>query len=121
MIIHQYTSIDSLALILKNKTIRFKRLDKMDDIEEAALSNAGIHLGGFMFVSCWTFNEIESIPLWRMYTPTTKGVRISLDKNMFKSISLLKKILRNIIYRLMRKVFINHPSSKDVYSSIYYT
>ena len=46
MIIHQYTSIDSLALILKNKTIRFKRLDKMDDIEEAALSNAGIHLGG---------------------------------------------------------------------------
>ena len=84
MIIHQYTSIDSLALILKNKTIRFKRLDKMDDIEEAALSNAGIHLGGFMFVSCWTFNEIESIPLWRMYTPTTKGVRISLDKNMFK-------------------------------------
>ena len=33
MIIHQYTSIDSLALILKNKTIRFKRLDKMDDIE----------------------------------------------------------------------------------------
>lgn len=45
MKIHQYTSIDSLALILKNKTIRFKRLDKMDDIEEAALSNAGIHLG----------------------------------------------------------------------------
>ena len=87
MIIHQYTSIDSLALILKNKTIRFKRLDKMDDIEEAALSNAGIHLGGFMFVSCWTFNEIESIPLWRMYTPTTKGVRISLDKNMFKKIT----------------------------------
>ena len=84
MIIHQYTSIDSLALILKNKTIRFKRLDKMDDIEEAALSNVGIHLGGFMFVSCWTFNEIESIPLWKMYTPATKGVRISLDKNMFK-------------------------------------
>lgn len=84
MTIHQYTSIDCLALILKNRTIRFKRLDKMDDIEEAALSNAGVHLGGFMFVSCWTFNENESIPLWRMYTPTTKGVKISLDKDMFK-------------------------------------
>lgn len=84
MIIHQYTSIDCLALILKNKTIKFKRLDKMDDIEEAALSNAGVHLGGFMFVSCWTFSKNESIPLWRMYTPTTKGVRISLGKNMFK-------------------------------------
>ena len=60
MKIHQYTSIDSLALILKNKTIRFKRLDKMDDIEEAALSNAGIHLGGFMFVSCWTIMRMKA-------------------------------------------------------------
>ena len=93
MKIHQYTSIDSLALILKNKTIRFKRLDKMDDIEEAALSNAGIHLGGFMFVSCWTYNENESIPLWRMYTPTTKGVRISLDKDMFKKHIVTKEEL----------------------------
>lgn len=84
MIIHQYTSIDSLALILKNKTIKFTRLDKMDDVEEAALSNFGFHLGGYMFVSCWTFNEKESIPLWRMYTPSTKGVRISLGKDMFK-------------------------------------
>ena len=93
MKIHQYTSIDSLALILKNKTIRFKRLDKMDDIEEAALSNAGIHLGGFMFVSCWTYNENESIPLWRMYTPTTRGVRISLDKDMFKKHIVTKEEL----------------------------
>lgn len=82
--IHQYTSIDCLALILKNRTIRFKRLDKMDDIEEAALTSKGVHLGGFMFVSCWTYSEKESIPLWKMYTPSTKGVRISLEKEMFK-------------------------------------
>lgn len=82
--IHQYTSIDCLALILKNKSIRFKRLDKMDDIEEAALTNKGIHIGGFMFVSCWTYSKKESIPLWRMYTPSTKGIRISLKKDMFK-------------------------------------
>ncbi len=36
MEIHHYTSIENLALILKNKTIRFTRLDKVDDSEEAA-------------------------------------------------------------------------------------
>lgn len=38
MEIHHYTSIENLALILKNKTIRFTRLDKVDDSEEAGLS-----------------------------------------------------------------------------------
>ena len=84
MKIHQYTSIDSLALILKNKTIRFNRLDNMDDVEEEAKSSLGIRLGGFMFASCWTYSSKESIPLWKMYTPSSRGVRITLDKNMFK-------------------------------------
>lgn len=83
MVIHQYTSIDSLALILKNKTIKFNRLDCMDDIEEEALSHLGVRLGGFMFASCWTYSEEESIPLWKMYTPSSRGVRISLNKDMF--------------------------------------
>ncbi len=34
MDIHHYTNIENLALILKNKTIRFNRLDKVDDLEE---------------------------------------------------------------------------------------
>ena len=84
MKIHQYTSIDSLALILKNKTIKFNRLDNMDDIEEEAKSSLGIRLGGFIFASCWTYSNNESIPLWKMYTPTSRGIRISLDKDMFK-------------------------------------
>lgn len=29
-----YTNIESLALILKNKTIRFNSLDNMDDLQE---------------------------------------------------------------------------------------
>ena len=32
--LYHYTSVDSLALILKNKTIRLNPLDKMDDLQE---------------------------------------------------------------------------------------
>ena len=32
--IYHYTNIETLALILKNKTIRFNRLDRVDDISE---------------------------------------------------------------------------------------
>ena len=62
MMLYHYTTIDTLALILKNKTIRFNRLDKVDDVEEDAFSN-GVHLGQYIFVSCWTKNSEESIPL----------------------------------------------------------
>ncbi len=58
MEIHHYTSIENLALILKNKTIRFTRLDKVDDSEEAGLSCKNIQLSYYTFVSCWTVGPI---------------------------------------------------------------
>ena len=39
--IYHYTTIETLALILKNHTIRFSRLDKVDDIEESELMSFG--------------------------------------------------------------------------------
>ena len=84
MEIHHYTSIENLALILKNKTIRFTRLDKVDDSEEAGLSCKNIQLSYYTFVSCWTDSEEESIPLWKMYAgKEMHGIRISLDSDMF--------------------------------------
>lgn len=38
MKLYHYTTIDTLALILKNRTIRFNRLDKVDDLEEKVVS-----------------------------------------------------------------------------------
>lgn len=91
MIIHHYTSIDSLALILKNKTIRFNRLDNVDDMDEARTESSGIKFSKYTFVSCWTNGEEESIPLWKIYTgKDMKGVKISLDHDMFKKY-LIKK------------------------------
>ena len=80
--IYHYTSIPTLALILNGKCIRFNRLDKVDDIEEAENKDLE-NFGQFCFVSCWTRDSTESIPLWNMYTPDMAGVRIGLDEQMF--------------------------------------
>lgn len=84
MKIYHYTSIDSLALILKNRTLRFTRLDHVDDLEEAKVEQSQYDLAKFLFVSCWTENGEESIPLWKMYSGGETGVRIGVEKDMFE-------------------------------------
>jgi len=80
--LYHYTSIESLALILKNRTIRLNPLDKMDDLQEQKTADVE-NLGKFVFVSSWTASASESIPMWKMYTNPTSGVRIKLRKNPF--------------------------------------
>lgn len=83
MTLYHYTSIDSLACILKNQTIRFTRLDLLDDLEEN-IQSSGVNIGSYAFASCWTDDKEESIPLWKMYTENGLGVRLTLDSDMFK-------------------------------------
>lgn len=80
--LYHYTNVDALALILKNKTIRLNALNKMDDRQEQ-MSKDKQNFGKFVFVSSWTDDENESIPMWRMYTPKQRGVRIKLLTNPF--------------------------------------
>lgn len=84
MKLYHYTNLKTLALILKHKTLRFNRLDKVDDLEENVKSH-GLNLGQYVFVSCWTEDAEESIPLWRMYAGIENGVRICLDEDMFQA------------------------------------
>lgn len=44
-IIHHYTNIEVLSLILKNRTLRFNRLDRVDDPEESNFISNGVNLG----------------------------------------------------------------------------
>lgn len=81
--LYHYTSIETLAFILKYKTIRFNRLDLVDDPEESLTKDLGV-LGRFCFVSCWTSMAEESIPMWYMYSKNMKGVRIKLPIFPFK-------------------------------------
>jgi hypothetical protein len=76
--IYHYTTIDVLALMLKNKTLRFNSLTNVDDQEEAETQDEG-SLKKHVFVSCWTDDEYENIGLWQMYGKNMKGIRIGID------------------------------------------
>jgi len=90
MRIFHYTSIETLALILKNRTIRFSRLDKVDDPEEYDITEDGVTLSHYCFASCWTRNEDESLPQWYMYGSGSHGVRIEMDSDMFEYVDGFK-------------------------------
>ncbi|MEI4549625.1 DUF2971 domain-containing protein [Pseudoalteromonas spongiae] len=82
--LYHYTSIEGLAHILESRQIRFSRLDLLDDVTEGQ-SKDKVDWRKYYFVSCWTSEEEESIPLWSMYTPDMKGVCLKIPLNMFKT------------------------------------
>ena len=94
MKVYHYTSIETLALILKNKSIRFNRLDCVDDLEESIYGSGeqNVNLAKYTFVSCWTRDNVENLALWKMYT-NNKGVRIGLDENPFVSYAVNKNFV----------------------------
>ena len=93
--IYHYTTIDTLALILLNRTIRFNRLDHVDDEEEYIFGSgkSDVKIGKYVFVSCWTKDAAENPTLWEYIERkggTRNAVRIGLDENMFVSYPLIK-------------------------------
>lgn len=78
--LYHYTTIETLALILKNRTIRLNSLANVDDLNEGH-NDSNPQLKANQFVSCWTDDSDEIIPLWTMYSHDMKGVRIKLPSN----------------------------------------
>lgn len=81
--LYHYTNIETLALILQKHTFRFNSLDKMDDLQEKETGDIK-NIGQFCYISSWTDDITESIPMWKMYSSIDSGVRIRLKKNPFK-------------------------------------
>ena len=77
-----YTSIETLALILSGRKIKFCSLSGVNDLKEGLSRDLG-DFRKYIFVCCWTENIKESIPLWQMYTPQMCGVRIALPYPFF--------------------------------------
>ncbi len=86
MTIYHYTTIETLELILKNKNIRFNRLDQVDDPDEYIHGSGpkDTKLGQYTFVSCWTKQMKENADLWKRYTDN-RGVRIGLPEELFET------------------------------------
>jgi hypothetical protein len=86
-----FTSIEKLKLILKNKTIRFTRLDLVDDISETKILELE-SVSRLVYVSCWTEDTNDTndnIALWSMYANNMHGVKIILP--YFPFIIILNK------------------------------
>lgn len=91
--LYHYTSIENLALILKNRTIRLNAITKMDDLQEAKTSDIQ-NVGQYVFISSWTDDATENIPMWKMYTPMNSGVRIKLPVNPFRRVGTTVESLK---------------------------
>ena len=81
--IYHYTSISSLVQILENKNIKFNNLTRCDDLDEAETADLG-RIGRYVFVSSWTRESQESIPMWSQYSGNMSGVRIGMREYPFK-------------------------------------
>ena len=81
--LYQYTNLETLALILKNKNIKFNSLINVDDLEEAKGEEIDV-FGKFIYASCWTDKAEENIALWNMYANRMQGVRIALPIYPFR-------------------------------------
>lgn len=106
-VLYHYASIDTLALILHNRTMRFSRLDKVDDPQEQRSADSQ-NLGKMKFVSCWTSSDEESIPMWREYAGAECGVRIQMKSHPFKRYSVSTESLS----KLSSDAVLNTPGGK---------
>jgi hypothetical protein len=80
--LYHYTNLTSLASILQNQTIQFSSLATLNDLTEMETADYG-EFGNYTFVSCWTYQHDEQIPLWNMYAQNMTGVRIGLPADPF--------------------------------------
>lgn len=95
--LYHYTTINTLGFILRDRKIKFSSLINVDDKEEVDVY--GTQFGKYCFVSCWTDESEESIPMWEMYADSSRGVRIKLPIQPFKT------------YDAGRKQYIINPES----------
>ena len=79
-----YTSIETIYKILESKSIRFSRLDYVNDPIEAYTEDFNQQASEYVFTSCWTYYSFESLLNWGRYT-SDSGCRLALPTNMFLS------------------------------------
>lgn len=92
--LYHYTSVESLAMILSTKTFRLSPLSVLDDLQEEKTEDVA-KIGKTVFVSSWTDDNKESIPMWNMYSKMGSGVRIKAKTDLFESGIVLKdKIMK---------------------------
>lgn len=112
MKIYHYTSIEKLALILKNRTLRFNNARNVDDPDEAITEDYG-SMQDYVFISSWSKKKNESIPLWKIYGAGCHGVRLETDTKYIKFLGEetpthgIYKVVQNVKKEIPSDFFIN--------------
>ena len=87
--LYHYTNVNALSMILKTQSIKFTPLTELDDLEEEKIKDIK-PFAKYVYISSWTDDVTESIPMWKMYTSDMNGVRIKLPKSPFKEYNITK-------------------------------
>ncbi len=94
--LYKYTTLESLALILKSQKIRLNPLSQMDDLQEAQSADT-IKYAPYVFISSWMDESRESIGMWKLYSNMTSGIRIALPEMPFVKYSYTEEELEKFI------------------------
>ena len=75
-----YTSADVLKKIITDKVMKFNRIDKVNDVLESEQFGYD-DLSHLVYVSCFSYDEYESVPMWMIYGHNEYSVRLTLELN----------------------------------------
>lgn len=116
----RYMDLSQFIYLLTTKTLRFSRLDEVDDDWEGAipkslaqlqkppsdLPNRLFQMALGPLINCWHENERESIAMWTLYTKGTSGIAIR------STVARIKKALKDVPNRLQiaRVQYIDHAT-----------
>ena len=103
-VLHHYTSFETLKLIFGNCNLKFNRIDRVNDRLEHLMFGEE-ELSHLVFVSCFSTDEVESIPMWAIYGKDNNGLRISIELNK-------QGFIENLLDRQGETVV---PDSKELY------
>ncbi|MCS6177761.1 hypothetical protein [Shewanella baltica] len=99
--IYHYTSFETFKKIIEFGAIRLSSLANVDDEEEGFLLDMPSQ-APYTFVSCWTKDAKESVPLWKMYVDSPFAIRIGVSPDILVPI-------------FSKKYFISNQGNKDAY------
>lgn len=85
--LYQYTNLDSFLKIISGKYLKFNRIDNVNDKKEKQYFSHE-EVSKLVFVSCFSYESEESIPLWHIYTNDGYGVRLgfTIDSGAMKDV-----------------------------------
>lgn len=92
--IFHYTSFETFKKIIESGALRFNSLKNVDDAEEGFLLDTDSQ-APCTFVSCWTKNPVENIPLWSMYVDSPFALRIGVSPEFVLPLFFKKNFLSN--------------------------